>query len=127
MTTIGNTEIPCFGTLKEIHAALVGDMGWLDGQVSINGWGYTVKEAGFQSNHNGMVQLFEHLQIVHPGTAIIASKEDRPDDLPDSFVIVTSGKVPHVSKRCADCGCQLDQDEIPRGACNACYSEMMRD
>jgi hypothetical protein len=128
MTTHNGINIPCFGTLKEIHAALVKELNWIDEQVSINGWGYTVKEAGFQSNHNGMVQIFDNLQIMHPGTAILVRLVEQTTfpDLPKSFEIVTSGKIPHVSKRCAICGCQLDNDGVHRGACFSCYGEMVR-
>ena len=124
---------PCFGTLNEIHTALVKDLKWLDNQVTINGWGYTVKEAGFQSNHNGRIYPVSEesktrgLTYLHPGTGILIDlrydeDSDEPQE-PPFWEIVTSGKVPHVSKRCAECGVQLNHEEIKHGACLSCYSE----
>ena len=128
MTTHNGIQIPCFGTLQEIHAALIKDLDWLNNQVSINGWGYTVKEAGFQSNESGKCHDCLTLASLHKGTAVLYNLEETGfsgnylGDLPDYYEIVTSGKVPHVSKRCAECGCQLNQDEIKRGACDGCYA-----
>lgn len=128
MTTHNGIQIPCFGTLQEIHAALIKNLDWLDKQVSINGWGYTVKEAGFQSNESGKCHNCLTLGFQHKGTAVLYNLKETgfPDNYdgnnPDYFEIVTSGKVPHVSKRYAECGCQLNQDEIKHGACDGCYA-----
>jgi hypothetical protein len=124
MIEYNGIQTPCFGTLEEIHTALIKDLNWLNEQVSINGQGYTVKEAGFQDNDNGQVKQILYLALLHPGTAILTGmKEALWHDPSDSFTVVTSGKVPHVSKRCALCGMQLDQEGVTRGACPSCYAE----
>jgi hypothetical protein len=123
MTIYDGITCPCFGTLEEIHTALIKDLNWLNEQVSINGTGYTVKESGFQDNHNGTIRTCSYMTILHPGTAILAGQdESHYQDLQDVFRIVTSGKIPHVSKRCALCGIQLIQEDIKRGACGPCYA-----
>lgn len=118
MPTYNGIEIPCFGLLDEIHAALIKELNWLNEQVSINGWGYTVKEAGFQSNDSGRCIDCTTLALLHPGMAVLYNQIEDPC----IFMILTSGKVPHVSKRCALCGCQLNQEEIKHGACIGCHS-----
>lgn len=132
MTDYNGIQTPCFGTLGEIHAALIKDLHWLNEQVTINGWGYTVKESGFQDNHNGAVKQISYLVILHPGTAILTGlkettfKENYEGDNPDFFEIVTSGRIPHISRRCAICGMQLDNEGITQGACPSCYAEEVR-
>ena len=131
MTTHNGIETPCFGTLKEIHAALVGSLNWKGQQVSINGWGYMVTEAGFQSNGSGNVYQPGSIatRFRMPGTAILIGLNETgfsgnyDGSNPDFFEIVTSGKVPHVSERCQLCGAQLNKDEIKRRACDGCYAE----
>ncbi len=128
MTTHNGIEMPCFGTLKEIHTALIKELNWLDGQVSINGRGYTAKEAGFQSNESGNVCTWSALAFLHPGTGILYGLKETgflpnyEGDNPDFFEIGTSGKIPSISWRCAECGVQLNQDEIKRAVCDACYA-----
>lgn len=113
---------PCYGTLQEIHEVLYKELELVNSPVTINGWGYTVKESGFQSNENGVIVPFERLVLLHPGTALFVGYHDLDEgiEIPE---IVTSGKVPHVSKRCALCGDQLTEEEIRHGACNSCYAE----
>lgn len=123
MTDYNGIQAPCFGTLEEIHAALIKDLNWLNEQVTINGWGYTVKESGFQDNNNGTIKQIPYLVILHPGTAILIGMKETTLNNPDFFKIATSGKIPHVSKRCAICGMQLDKEGITRGACPSCYAE----
>ena len=130
MTTYSGIECPCYGTLSEIHRALIDDLEWLGSQVSLNGWGFTVTEKGFRSNESNKDYDSKLLaEFLHNGTAILIRKVETgfehnyEGDLPDHFEIATTGKIPHVSKRCAICGIQLNQDDQKRGACTSCYGQ----
>jgi hypothetical protein len=48
------------------------------------------------------------------------------DDDSILYEIATTGKIPHISKRCALCGIQLNQEEQKRGACSSCHAEAVR-
>jgi hypothetical protein len=122
MTDYNGIQTPCYGTLEEIHAALIKDLKWLDEQVTINGYGFTVKESGFQSNSSGSCYTPEMLKLIAPGMAILLGLTTYESDDPDHYDIMTCGKIPHISLRCICCGIQLNQDEIKRGACDPCYA-----
>jgi hypothetical protein len=122
MTNYNNIQTPCFGTLAEIHAALVKDLNWLNEQVTINGWGYTVKAVGFASNNNSCIcRTPEEWAVMHPGVAILTGMY--PDDKMELYEVITLEKIPHISKRCPLCGDQLDQDGMRHGTCSSCYAE----
>lgn len=123
MPQINGIEIPCFGSLDEIHKVLTKELNWIDKTVVINGFGFTVKEAGYQSNQSGICRTPDTWSKLHTGTAILYNYECDDEEMPPFYEIMTSGKVPHISKRCALCGMQLDQDGIKRGACGPCYAE----
>jgi hypothetical protein len=122
MTDYNGIQTPCYGTLEEIHAALIKDLNWLDEQVTINGYGFTVKESGFQNNGTGTCKTPEMLKLIAPGMAILCGQHEAKHGGVEIFDIVTCGKIPHISLRCICCGIQLNQDEIKRGACDPCYA-----
>jgi hypothetical protein len=126
MTTYEGIECPCYGTLEEIHAVLIGDLKWIGKQITINGFDYTVTERGFKNNQSEREYISSVLaEFLHTGTAILIGMEEWDDrDIPLLvFQIFTTGKIPHVSKRCALCGFQLTQEEQKHGACGPCYAE----
>lgn len=126
MTIYNGIECPCCGTLEEIHKVLITELGWIENQVSINGWKFTITKKGFRSNQSGKEYAPSILSgFPHTGTAILIGLEGDEDQLPDysyHYQIVTVNHMPHISKRCIECGCQINQDEIKHGACNSCYS-----
>jgi hypothetical protein len=122
MTDYNGIQTPCYGTLDEIHAALIKDLNWLNEQVTINGYGYTVKESGFQDHNSGTCKTPEMLKALAPGMAILVGQHKGLFEDEEIFQIVTCGKIPHISLRCICCGIQLNQDEIKRGACDPCYA-----
>lgn len=139
MTTHNGIETPCFGSLVEIHAALIGPLNWTGNTVTINDRGYTVMPEGFKSHYDGIApravdRVFlpseeAFCNFLHKGMAILIGLKETGylgnygGEDPDYFQIVTVGELPHVSKRCALCGVQLCEEEIGRGACNSCYAE----
>jgi len=130
MTDYNNIECPCYGTLKEIHAALIGPLEHGGQQCTINGIGYTVDPAGFRSNRNGRLHAPEELERNYPpdglGVAILVGFREK-ESAGEYVQIITTKKIPHVSKRCPECGDQLDQYEIEHyGACGSCYAEGVR-
>ena len=125
MTEINGIVLPAFGTLADFHAALIDPHGLnaLNHSVVINGWGYTVTKDGFLSVESEKECTPETLAQFHTGTAVmIGYNVQEWDDLLPALDIVTIGKLPHVSKRCALCGMQLDEEGIKHGACNSCYA-----
>jgi hypothetical protein len=120
--------IPAFGKIEELHAALIGPLKWIDRQCLVNNMEFTIKEAGFQSNTSGKVYTPSQLAAfpIHGlGMGIyLGTKEIRiaGHNGVTCAIIVTSKKIPHISNRCAECGCQLNCNEIKNGACESCYS-----
>lgn len=130
MTIYNGIECPCYGTLEEIHKILVTDLNRIGDTVLINGWGLTVTEKGFRSKVLSKREFLPSTlaKFPHPGIAILTGlkpDESQPEDVAYFYEIVTMGRIPHVSKRCAECGCQMDRDEIKRGACSSCYSAVV--
>jgi len=136
MTTYNGIECPCYGTLEEIHAALIKELEWTGKQVCINRWEYIVTEKGFIPDQSLSRLKREYdsktlAEFLHTGTAILILKKewnelDDPELRDISIQIVTTGKIPHVSKRCALCGTQLNQEDQMRGACGSCHAEAVR-
>lgn len=131
ITYEGNIEYPCFGTLKEIHAALIGPLNRLDSLCTINGFAYIIRKEGFESNTSHKIYSCDVLQEMPPdglGTCILMEYEylSEIDDHETSVEIISMSKIPHVSKRCKICGCQLDQYEIKKTVCESCYGESIQ-
>jgi hypothetical protein len=130
MTTLCGIECPCYGTLEEVHKELIGDdLKWKEKQVSIDGRGYTVTEKGFRSNSSEKEYTPSTLsEFLHPGTAILIGIEESASASGSGiewYQIETTGKIPHISKRCALCGMQLNQEEQKYGACGPCMREFI--
>jgi hypothetical protein len=124
MTNYNGITLPAYGTLTEIHAALIDTLNHGGQQCSINGWGFTVEKEGFRSNQSGRVYspcLLEDGVAILTGMKKTGFEGNYDGDNPDFFEIITCKKVPHISKRCIECGMQLNQDEIRHGVCDACY------
>jgi hypothetical protein len=126
MTTYEGIDCPCYGTLDEIHKALIGDLHWTEKPITINGFDYIVTEKGFRNNQSEREYLPSVLaEFLHGGTAILIGMEEWDDrDIPLLvFQIFTTGKIPHISKRCALCGFQLNQEDQKYCACGPCRAE----
>jgi hypothetical protein len=130
MTNYCGIECPCYGTLEEIHKALIGELCRLGEEVLINGWRYTVTEEGFQSTESKKEYSSSLLaDALHTGTAILIGMipdDTQPEEAAYLYEIATTGRIPHVSKRCALCGLQLCQDDQKYGACGPCRAEAVR-
>ena len=124
VTREGIIFFPAHGSLKELHAVLIGDLKWLGGTVTINGWGYCLTETGFQSNDSTRIYHPDDLgKGLHRGMAIISSCVHDPDEeIPPYYEIITTGRIAHISKRCKMCGDQLYPKEKSREVCNSCYA-----
>jgi hypothetical protein len=112
--------------MVEIHRALVKEMNCLDEQVTINGFGYRVRENTFESNHSKRVFEPDNpdwLAMRAPGTAILVGL----DEIIGVPEIITTGGIPHVSIRCLHCGQQLEEHEIKNTICDGCYGEVVKD
>lgn len=130
MTNYCGIECPCYGTLEEIHKALIEDLCKLGEEVLINGWRYTVTEKGFRSAESKKEYSSSLLaEVLHTGTAILIGlipDDTQPEDAAYLYEIATTGKIPHVSKRCVLCGVQLNQEEQKNRACLSCYAEAVK-
>ena len=129
MIDVNGTDLPCYGTLAEIHAALINDHKWLDRFVTINGMKYTVKSVGFVSGRSGrcFLPISPGFLAQHPGRGLLVSYVPATENAFPYFVVVTTGKIPHISDRCQLCGSQLVESDRARRACFPCYAEELND
>lgn len=121
---INSVEVPCYGTLEEILEVLKTAFKLENGtDVLINGSGYEITEKGFRSLWSSSKEYDvtdpAFLEMICPGIAILLGRYGDDDEGP--FDIITTGKLPHVSKRCPYCGEQLTADQVERGAHPSCF------
>jgi hypothetical protein len=125
MPEVNGVSLPAFGTLAEIHKALLERFDFCERECIINGIGWTVVPDGFRSNRTEKVYTCENLERFPPGGLGTCLLLGFIDVLPEEVAeIITTMNIPHISKRCPICGDQLNQYEIEHyGACFSCYSE----
>ncbi|MEN6394959.1 MAG: hypothetical protein ABFC78_00550 [Methanoregula sp.] len=122
---INGITLPAFGTLAEVHAVLIDSQGLnaLDDSCVINGYGYTITKNGFLSVESEKERTPDTLTQFHTGIAIVIGYNTQEwEGLLPALEIITTGRLPHISKRCTLCGMQLDKEGIKRGACTSCHA-----